>query len=400
MRTRLGLAFLGGLLVSAVAGCSSYDSTSFTQDEQSDGVLRGAPGPADGLAPSTAELLASPNLEEREAAFQSLANAPLRDDERDEIVLLLQDNGVAMEEVSFVGRLVQVGDEQATADELLEAAAVEKARVFSTTSSETRGTPAPTPQLPVLPFLFAKNNASGQFTFWRPTQHHFIAVVVPDTPTFLLQLMKNAVSRWLSANANDCLNATAGSESIRVMTVSTFNALSTSEKQSTPCINVVYGVKSVACPNSTLNFQGCSLGMRQVAIKVGSTFENRVVIGPRIGLLDPDVTGTDSSSQWVALHELGHTLGFSHSSQSTATSLTVPGTNGDARAASVMQQERCDAATQARCTTEPETTRPICCSWFPLLTADDKRAVGTLYQSLPSTGCNYVHDFQVIPALP
>jgi hypothetical protein len=137
--------------------------------------------------------------------------------------------------------------------------------------------------------------------------------------------------------------------------------------------------------------------MRQVAIKVGSTFENRVVIGPRIGLVSPDVTGTDSSSMSIALHELGHTLGFAHSFQSTSSSLAVPGTSGSAKTSSVMQN-RCNTTDQARCS-EPESTRPDCCSWFPLLTNDDKLAVGTLYRSLSGTGCSYVHDFQVIPAL-
>lgn len=404
---RLGVPMLAGLF--ALGACASdADVEVIGQDEGSDpheAVNPFSLAPGDPIPVDPEEPPARVSLEEEEAEFQRMAHTPLSDEERLKVERVLDATGVAPDEVAFVGELVLQRDVYTHSDELLALAdaVVEKGRIISRIFTSTTGTPGPAgSQLQVSPELYARMN-NGTFQFYRPYVQHFTAFIVP-TDNFLLSLFQLITGNVNSA-ANDCLTANGTSGTLRAGTVANFNALSATEQARIPRVTVTHGSLETVCPGATAldpDIKGCSLAMRHRSLlHLDGVTRSTMTIGPRIGLVNTAVTGLGGLSRRVATHELLHTLGVAHPSQSTADgnsdgqpdAIVVPGTSSAANTISVMQNE-CSAGTNCSVANPP-----VCCNTQSNdMTIDDIDVIDTLYSPQAGGNCTYLNDFRNIAA--
>lgn len=381
--------------VFALGACASdQDFTGFVEDEATDPELAGplwSPPAAAPVDPDSLPVVLSP--EEEEAEFQRRAGTSLSDGERLKIERVLELSDESPDDVTFVGRMLLRKDVYQDAEELLslpdallDEASVEKGRVISRIFTTTTATPGPTPQLQVLPELYARTQ-NGNFQFFRPYVSHIIAFTVP-TNDFLLSLFQLVVGN-INAAATDCLTANGNTGTLRGATVANFNALSATERARISRVNVIRGPLSTACPGAGGTIAGCSLGVRhQSILHLDGVTRSTMVAGPRIGLLDTAVTGLNAQSRRIATHEVLHTLGFAHPSQSTADgngdgqpdAIVVPGTSSSATVISVLQ-DGCGGG--INCVSND-------------MSADDIAVLDRLYSPQPGGSCAYVDAFQTI----
>lgn len=380
----------------ALVACASDGDSAlpYIEDEATDPELAGpfwSPPAAVPVDPDSVAMM--PSAEEEEAEFQRRAGTALSDEERLKVERILELGGEAPEDVTFVGRMLLRTDVYTDAEELLalpdallDEGLVQKGRVISRIFTTTTATPGPTPQLPVLPELYARTQ-NGNFQFFRPYVSHIVAFTVP-TNDFLLSLF-TLITGNVNAAANDCLTANGNFGTLRAGTVANFNALTPNERARISRVNVIRGPLSTACPGASGTIKGCSLGVRhQNILHLDGVTRSTMVVGPRIGLLDTAVTGLNAQSRRIATHEVLHTLGLAHPSQSTADgngdgqpdAIVVPGTSSSATVISVLQ-DGCSGG--INCVSND-------------MSADDIAVVDRLYSPQPGGSCAYVDAFQTI----
>ena len=342
---------------------------------------------------SDSEALYVPSLDEREAEFQRQVNGVVTDEEMADVESLLADSGIDLEQVAFAGRTVMIDDVYVDVDGLLLRQNVSKGRVLAEAYPDPLGPEG----IPVAPEVFAKLRGPTEIEFFRPMLTQRIIIVVPDSPTFLLTTFNNVASA-VNATASDCFS-TGATPTIRALKRSSYNALSTQERDSTPAVQVTWAARNTSCPGSPASLKGCSGGPRHGNVRVGASTQHRMLIGPRIGLVSTLVQDGSLANQSIALHEFLHTLGLGHIVRNLSTehpleSIVVVGTSSSQRIESVMQN---NCLNNEDCTL-PALTRAPCCFRSIGLSNDDTDVIDTLYSPLPSTGCSYVEGFQVVQA--
>lgn len=366
------------------------------------------------LATSTSTQAAPSKLlspEEHEAEFQRVQQTPLSLEERSTVESLLQEQGIDLSEVTFSGRFVVLGDAYLEADALLrpassaegeDEAGVEKGRTYSLGRA---GSGAVIPDLeqvlptepgqsfPRAPDLFSQifNNV---YQFMRPDIDN-VTIVVPSaaSASFLIPLFQQAAANVVNA-ATDCLTG------ISVRTQANYDALPDVEKIILKPIFVRYGTN--VCLNAGQTTNGCAIFPRKETREFAVNFsQTRLVPGNRIGIISTRVTPTKFAGKTcinqadctkynvgILTHELLHTLGLGHSSD-TAHSVRVLGTEGGSFTPSVMQGF-CEGN----------------CLFTPALSADDKKTIDTLYSQQSTAlypggdGCQWRDGVKAIAAIP
>lgn len=357
--------------------------------------------------PAAPDRLLSP--EEHEAEFQRLQQTPLSPEERSTVESLLQEQGVDLGEVTFSGRFVVMGDAYLDADALLRPATededevgVDKGRTYSLGRAGSGAVipdlvqvlPAePGQSFPRAPHLFSQI-FNGVYQWMRPDIQG-VSIIVPNgaSASFLVPLFQQAAANVVNA-ATDCLTG------ITVRTQAQYDALLDVEKVVIKPIFVRYG--SNVCLNAGATTNGCAIFPRKETREFEVNFsQTRLVPGNRIGIISTRVTPTKYAGKTcinqadctkynvgILTHELLHTLGLGHSSD-TQSSVRVIGTEGGSFTPSVMQGF-CEGS----------------CLFTPALSADDKKTIDTLYSQQSSVlypggdGCQWRDGVKAIAAIP
>lgn len=369
--------------------------------------------------PPPAEEVRILSIEETEAEFQRRVRGTLTDDEHTKILDVLAAFEAPTEDVKLVGRMVVWDDVYLDGEELMVSpeTLIEKGRVLTVAVPGTAGTPGPTPQLPIAPHRYAQVTSGGVFQFWRPAvEEMFNAIVVPDSPSFLLTLANAAADNIGNADT-DCLFGGANG-TLRAMTKTSWDGMGPGQSV-TPRTFVIYGPLATACPGLIENtIKGCALAPRLSFIKTtGGVSVQRMLIGPRLGFVDTGVTGNNDDSRRIVTHELLHALGLAHpdlriTSSCTAAQLSaagctnqaaccnpvspqggvvprccaqgviVPGTNVEPDHTSIMTGSCPDGAASPGCSNT--------------MTNADIDLLDTLYSPQSGGSCAYVHNFTTI----
>lgn len=258
--------------------------------------------------------LEPPSAEQLEARWETLLSATLGAAEEQAVRQLLEARGSHPADLHFVGRAVMDADVLHSVDELLATptgdVTTEKADLYSGTNlNPFPGNPN---DPPFLPTSFAGKNANG-FFFWRPNTNRRYYVVVPSAaPSWLFDALVLATNDITSALSDDCLAA-----QFVVIRQGDYNALDDLTKITSSTINVAYS--TTACAGRA---DGCAAAPRTECLAQSPIdCQNRMRFGSFIGFESdydspndddtaPDLTS--SNARAVALHELTHTLGFSH----------------------------------------------------------------------------------------
>jgi len=370
--------------------------------------------------PSPVEEVRVLSIEETEAEFQRRVRGTLTDEEHSKILDVLAAFEAPSEQVKLVGRMVVWDDVYLDGEELMVSpeTLIEKGRVLTVALPGTAGTPGPTPQLPIAPHRYAQVTSGGVFQFWRPAvEEMFHAIVVPNSPSFLLTLASTAANNIGNADS-DCLFGGANG-TLRAMTKASWDGMGPGQSV-TPRTFVVYGPRDTACPGllEEDEVSGCALAPRLSFIKTtGGVSVQRMLIGPRLGFVDTDVTGNNANSLRIVTHEILHSLGLAHPnlrivSECTAADLSaagcttqaaccnpvspqggvvprccaqgviVPGTNIEPNHTSIMTGFCPDGAASPGCSNT--------------MTNADIDLLDTLYSPQAGGSCAYVHNFTTI----
>jgi hypothetical protein len=176
--------------------------------------------------------------------------------------------------------------------------------------------------------------------------------------------------------ASDCLSG------VSVKTRSQYDTLSNDDKILTKPIFVLFGTD--ACPGFDDTTSACSVFPRVETREFDINFSRtRVVPGTRIGVVSNKISSISARTVGILTHELLHTLGVAHSTETKA--VTVRSTSGNQFVFSVMQTGSC-------------TPGAVGCSITNTLSADDIDTIDTLYSPQPGGSCAYRRGFvNIVP---
>ena len=339
-------------------------------------------------------------VQDSEEEFQRLAGSSLTDSERLELEQFFAISAVAPSDVKFVGRLLLDEDVYTVADDLIERsrelAVVQKGRVHGDTFTSTVGTPGGIEQ--AASTIYARTSG-GNFQFFRPFVSDKIGYIVP-AGDFLLTLMTTIV-RSVNDTASDCLTNGA-SGTLRAGTEANYAALDATAKARMTKVTITIGSLNTVCPGAPASVAGCSLAPRKINIlHPDNVTRSTMTAGGRIGLVNTFVTGTDSLSRRIAMHELLHSLGLAHpfltgdsDGDGLPNTIRVPGTSDSTTVLSVMQNG-CNPPSTPCNVANP----PTCCNVAATnLSTDDTDVIDTLYSPQAGGSCAYINDFQNIVA--
>lgn len=209
-----------------------------------------------------------------------------------------------------------------------------------------------------------------------------IKIVVPNVT--VLNMMKPAADAIKNA-ADDCIAST----SMDVILKSEWDALQ--QQAHYMPIFVDHGPQNVVCGDLAEGYpedavvHGCGASPQPRSVLIGiNLFQLRNVPGRHIGLNSEFVVPGQPWAASTPLHELMHTLGFSHtyddSDKDRRPHLDIPGTAGRLSRFSIMRPGGEDYCEDVNTSEE--------CVAVGFLSADDKRSIDVLYSSQPNSTCS------------
>lgn len=378
-RSRCSLPVDAALLLLAVA-CSGPDLTVEPADGDSVEV---------GTGPDAVSDAERPEAVERD--HDSLREQPLEANEREAIATYLGANGLASDNLDFLGRLVVLqGDVHLYADDLLPyTRVVDKGKVPTSTQTQSSGFPGCSVATcgGGSPFQFAFGTIPPQnLAFRRPdTQRIHYLVVDDNAPNFFTSgagggMVGQAANAVETALSTDCLTGAT----FTVLRNTAYQALPLATRQSTFRTRILSGEFSVVCADAAV---GCSNFPRLANVTISpGVNESRLRFGDRIALvtvsLNPPgepttaLTQLNEYSVGIMTHELLHTMGFHHPQiDGTLEARAVPGTASGTTHLSVMHGGTIG---------DP--------NYRPTLQSDDRTMLTKLY----SGSCAYSANFRTV----